>query len=129
MESIALSKETSTPWREPIRVAWHLRLYECVQASVPAVAGILASGQPGRAWPLWLAVFSHQVFIYNFNDLCDREEDLVNPRKAFKTTPPIQSLKRGTCALSALVFLAALAALAPLPAAVLLALQLGGMAY
>ncbi len=111
----------------------YFRLYESLQAAVPALAGFLKSSPPLIPFSVAAAVFlsavvSQQLFLYTYNDFCDFERDRLNPRKE----PSASRLKKPVTALAAFLFIASSFLISLLPirsAALAWGVQALGIAY
>ena len=111
----------------------YFRLYESLQAAVPAFAGFLKS-QPtiyslnGSAATFFLAAACQQLFLYMYNDFCDFERDRRNPRK--EALAPRR--KKTTASLTAALFIVSSLLISLMPgwtAALAWGVQVLGIAY
>jgi len=65
---------------------FYLRLYECLQLMMFGAVGLISHYPLSfliriETFLYFLVFFTHLLFIYSFNDLCDLDIDLLNPRK------------------------------------------------
>ncbi|MDY6903316.1 MAG: UbiA family prenyltransferase [Thermodesulfobacteriota bacterium] len=63
------------------QVLLKFRIYEALQGTVPVFFGFFSNAFDWRSGAFLAMAFLQQLYIYVFNDYCDYEDDLRNPRK------------------------------------------------